>query len=746
MISKLLTVGCLAGFAAASVAQPVELVLDDRALIDFDLPPYVAEAGIRAIDYFPFEQPPRVAIQTHLADLTCEFQDASGAVVAPPFSEGGFVLEIDRIPTPFGGSDPNVGFDGQPIDRDYPLDPASGSISQIFMAGATVLDICTSGAACDAAAGASSVHLFCREAGTRVFDGDFDPIVADLTTAWSTSLAGDSPPFEVVAGDAGGTLVKLTASNAGQLDVSGVSVDVSATLPAQGLSCPQVITAGTDLAFDASCSGTWTVGDLDGGASAEIELRLIGDSGAALGESMTLSATISGQGVADVDPANDTALADASIVKITELLFGPINSIPSTSFDLTNPPAVVDFSIPLDPSRGPSELNEVVDVTLLKPSSGSFTVSSNDADFNPLTGVWSRQLGTAVTELSGTFTVESFEPGTNSFCFGVGSVQSVPGASVFISGDSQAQKCLTVTGPESVDLATSAGGPTAVVAGSAPAGSDPANLAQTLTLTNDNATFDARELVSEIRVTVPPSAGTVTVTGDGIITQDGIDPGLWIWDVGTLPVGVSANATVFVDIPASAVDGEVVTSSVSNVTVAADQNLVDPLASADVSTTIEREFDLSSSVIQALPKSGAVTAAPPGGGAAENLAFFFEVEHVLIDASNATGVEAQITVAGPGGTTLPQGTVVLESISVPPGDSSNVTGLTGDWTIGSIVNSIAIAPQATVMLSVFEGIGDGAEVCLTGAISAIGASETDINSGNDSSGEICALVVDNSSP
>jgi len=709
-----------------------------QPISDLDVPDYVIEAGVAGLRLDPFSG--RLAVNTVFADLTCEFVDANGSVVTPP--GGPFTMEIDKIGTLIGQDDPNVDYKGNPITREYSLDPALGaSITQMFLAEGPLLDICSTAGGCDEP---PATRLMCREAGTAVFGTDFEPIVADLTTTWTTSAAGDPPPFEVVAGDAAGTLVKVTASNAGELDVTGVTVDISAMLPAQGLNCPQVVTPGTDLTFDASCSGIWTVGDLNGGASDEIELRLLGDPDAALGESMTLDATISAPGVADVNPGNDTSLADANIVKSTELIFGLINSIPSTSFDLTNPPTTVNFSIPLDPSRGPSELNEIVDITLLQPATGNFTVSSNDSDFDPLAGVWSRQVGAAVTELTGTFTVDSFEPGTAIFCFGVDSVQSPPGTTVFISGDSQTQKCLNVTGPESVDLNMGAGGPASIVAGSAPAGADPSNLAQTLTLTNNNATFDARELTAEIRVTAPTSAGAISVTGDGIITQDGGDPELWLWDVGTLATGASANATVFVDIPASAVDGAVVTSSVSNATVAGDQNLVDPLVSADVTSTIEREYDLGSTVVQALPKSGAVTAVAPGG-ATGNLVFAFQVQHVLSDQSNATGVGAVISVTGPSGAALPVGTVVLEEIDVPIGDSSNITGLDGDWAIGSFPNA-GLAPTAEVMLTVLEGIGDGAQVCVTGAISAISAGETDVNAGNDSSGEICVPVVDNSSP
>ncbi|MGB0515054.1 MAG: hypothetical protein ACPGJE_09465, partial [Wenzhouxiangellaceae bacterium] len=272
---------------------------------DLDAPVYVIEAGVTSIHLQPFNS--RLVIDTAIADLTCDFVDANGAVVPPP--GGSFMVEIDRIATPPGEDDPNVDSSGTPIVREYALDSALGaSITQMLLAEGPLLDICSSTAGCDDPPG---TRLLCREAGTAVFGTDFEPIVADLTTAWSTSPAGDPPPFEVVAGDAAGTLVKITATNTGALDVGGVSVDISAVLPAQGLSCPQVVTPGTDLSFDASCFGTWTVGDLDGGGSAEIELRLLGDAAAGLGESMTLDATISAPGVADANPGNDTSVADA---------------------------------------------------------------------------------------------------------------------------------------------------------------------------------------------------------------------------------------------------------------------------------------------------------------------------------------------------------------------------------------------------------------------------------------------------
>lgn len=175
MISKFLTVACLAGFAGSAIAEPVELVLDTQPLVDFDVPPFVASAGLRSIEYFPFGNPARIVIQTRLADLTCEFQDAMGVSVDPGSGASDFVIEIDRIPTAPGQSDPNVDADGQPIDREYPLDPASGKISQFFMPDVTALDICTSVAAC-VPQGDAAVQLVCREAGTRIFAGDFEPV------------------------------------------------------------------------------------------------------------------------------------------------------------------------------------------------------------------------------------------------------------------------------------------------------------------------------------------------------------------------------------------------------------------------------------------------------------------------------------------------------------------------------------------------------------------------------------------
>jgi len=715
--------------------EPVKIMIDQQLLSEFPVSDRALAPGIESIHVQPFAR--RFVFDTRVADLTCEYQDADGNVVAEP--AGSFVLEIDKLPIPDGGPDPNIDGDGNPIDREFVIDDQTGSLTQMVLQGGSVIDICTSGQACD---DPQAVRLVCREAGTAVFGTDFDPIVADLAAGWTTS-ARDPPPFDVVAGDAGGTLVSLNVANQGELDVGDVSVEVGATLPAQGLACPEVVTSGTDLVFDADCLGTWTVGDLVGAQSAAIELRLLADAGAALGEMLTLQATVSAPGVDDADPANNTALADAGVVKQLELFFPEISSIPSTAIDLNNPPAMVNFSIQMDPTRGPSVLDDTVEVTLDLPDGGDVEVSSSDVDFDPVTGVWSPQVGTAELELIGTLAVNNFEPGTENFCFGVASVSGPPSTEVTISGDSETQVCLDVNGPETVDLEAGNSAPADVVAGSA---GDPANLAQPFTLTNLNETIAARELEAELVVSAPADAGGVTVQGDGMITRDSANPDLWHWDVGSLPAGAVASATVFIDIPSGAADGGEVSTTLQNVGIAGDQNLVDPGIASTATTTVRREYDLESVGQRALPKTGSVTAAPSGSGPAETLVFFYQVRHAVAAASDASGVEAEVLVSAPGGATLPAGTVVLEELDVPPGDSAVLDGLGADWTVGPIVNSGGVAPVAEVVVSVFEGVGDGAEVCMVGAIAAVAAGETDVNVANDASGEVCVPIVDNSAP
>lgn len=739
MIAKFLTVGWLAGFAAATVAQPVELVLDEHALVEFDVPPYVADAGIRAIDYFPFEQPPRIAIQTHLADLTCEFQDASGAVVSPPFVEGGFSIEIDRIPTPFGENDPNVNFDGQPIDRQYPLDPASGSISQIFLDGIAVLDICTSGAACAAPAG-ESVRLFCREAGTRIFDADFEAIVADLAVQWDTDPPGQP---NVVAGSVDGRIVTLTASNLGALDVGGVDVAIDGILPIAGAGCPQLLTAGADFAFDQNCSGLWSIGDLGGGEAQQLQFRVTADADAQLDDLIGLDASINSPGIGDVDLLNNQQALNLSIVKQVNLQVG-ISSVPNLELDMTQPPGSASFGISVTP-EGPSILNRMADIQLAFPSGPNVQINSTNPDFDIMSGVWSPVIGSTTSGLSVFFTVDSFEPGTANFCVGVTDAVDPASANVTLTTSGDLERCLDVIGPESVNLTLTESSPVTVVAGSAPVAGQAGNLIQTFTVANDNDTFTARELSAQIQLpaSVEPLLASVEPAA-GLTVEPG-DPTLWNWSIGDLPAGQQVSADFIFDIPPDAAGGTVVEATLLGLSVAPDQVLVDPAAGITATTTIERAYDLASEVVQSFPEPPNSVIAEPGSAPVGNLEFLYEVGHADSNASNATQVLTDIAISGPGGAVLPVGTVTIDSVSVPTGDSVSGTGLQRSWDIGSLANDVAINPRATIVLTVFEGIGDGAQVCLTGSIASTAAGESETDASNDSVA-VCASVSDGSSP
>ncbi|MDT8408548.1 MAG: hypothetical protein RQ741_02995 [Wenzhouxiangellaceae bacterium] len=462
MISKFLTAAGMAGFAVAAVAQPVELVLDDRSLVNFDVPLFAANAGIRKIDYFPFEQPPRIAIQTRLADLTCEFQNGIGAVVDSPFADGHFIIEIDRIPTPFGQRDPNMDFEGQPITRQYSLDPASGSIAQIFLGDATTMDICTSGSACAPVDG-DSVQLFCREAGTQIFDGDFEPPTLGLDGSATAS------PERIVAG-----------------------------------------TGGFDFQFGVANSGDLTASDL---------VMSVG-----------------------LDPLlADVTQQDSAVV-----------------------------------SRG---------------------------SYDAVTGLW---------------TIGTLEQAAAAF----------------------------------IDFSFSAGS-------SVPAGTD----------------FCGAMILE-------------SVAGDVI-----------------------------------------------------DQ----AAAGSGTCTRIDREYDLEAVVAQSFPSPGTSVVAASGSVSMPNLEFLFEVGHVDKSASDASDILAGILISGPGGASLPAGTVVVNGIDVPTGDSLSGIGLQREWGLGILDNNVTINPRAAVLLTVFEGIGDGAQVCLTGSILSTAVDETDVDGGN-ASGEVCATVSDPSTP
>ena len=415
MILKFVTVCSLAGFAAVASAQPVELMLDERALNHFDVPPYVADAGVRSISYFPFEQPPRIAIHTRFADLTCEFQDASGTVVAPPFSEGNFVLEIDRIPTPFGESDPNVASDGQPIDRDYPLDTASGSISQMLMDREIVLDICTSGAACEATVG-ESVQLFCREAGTAVFGADFEPPILNLIGDAATSTAS------AVAGQDGFNL-EFSIENTGDLDAEDLTMRVLLDALPQGVSTTSAPNASQGT-FDAGTE-IWDVGLLEAGATATLDFSFSVDSDAIDAEQFCGSMALDNVSGDPTSPGAADAGACVELIRQVDLTLEAIEEPKGVDpVDVSAGDVSFSYLFGLE-NVGPSDASGVaMNLEMqLPPGVTVDQVTPFSGTFDPQTGVWtlgvissgslSRQIRVDVTVAQGT------TPGADVICAGL---------------------------------------------------------------------------------------------------------------------------------------------------------------------------------------------------------------------------------------------------------------------------------------------------------------------------------------
>ncbi|GAB4171065.1 MAG: hypothetical protein Kow0020_05580 [Wenzhouxiangellaceae bacterium] len=426
----------------------VGLVIDDQVIFpvsggqsDLNAPAYVTAAGFaskngqEAIEYNPSTG--RLSMQTLYADLTCGYFDGNGNPVAPP--SGLFTLQIDRIPIPVGGPDPNVDYLGQPILREFPLDVAGGaSISQMFLTEGPLLDICSSLAGCDTPQG---VHLRCREAGTLVFNGDFEPPVLNLlgsvTTSGSTAVVGaDTMQFN------------YAIHNAGQLNAADLVMQFSLDALPAGVTLTSV-TPSTG-SYDQQ-TGLWTVGQLDAGNTATINFSFStqpnGPHALNYCTAMTL-ASVTG------NPVNP-ALADAGdcvqLVREVDLLTtaeeDPFNIDP---VDLSAGNVSYRYFLSVE-NEGPSNASGLqLQLSLTLPSGVQLdSVSTLDGTYDPQTQVWTlgnlaagaspRQLRVDVTVTTTT------AAGTNVICAGLAPLAI--NEPLVNTGDDQAQECTSVTGP-----------------------------------------------------------------------------------------------------------------------------------------------------------------------------------------------------------------------------------------------------------------------------------------------------------
>jgi hypothetical protein len=675
----------LGGLLSVPVQAQVMLSIDGQPAVE-------TESEITSIVYKPAQR--RLEVRTAWDDLRC-VPNPDGPNVTLPIPQPGvdFVFALDQLPGD--------------VDGEYVIE-SDGSIAQLAAAiggDPTTLSIVTSDSRINNCNGADCAVLVCAPGGTPIFSGDFEPIAADLGVRWDTVPVDG--PLEIVAGDASGTIIALTARNTGSLDATAVTVDVDVATQSGSIPCPTVVSGGNGFSFDGSCSGTWTIGDLASGGESVMELRYTADATASNGALASSDALIDSPTVADINPQDNSAAIDLEVVKETRLLIAT-DSIPSTPLDLNAGPDSFVFEVDVTP-QGPSTLNEPVVFDITFPPGGDYDVQITDPDYNALDGTWSPLVGSSQLALFGTVTVNSYEPGSANFCFGVDSfAASSPQSTVTVNPASSEIMCLDVDGPETIDLTAQATADATVVAGSA-SGINPGNLVQTIELSNNNATFDASNVDALITLDLP--AG-VTLNGTPSVSLGNISEvnGDWQWTISTLPAGQTATADFWYDVSASTADSAQITTTMSSVTIDPGQILANPVPSTPVTTDVDREIDL---VVTSGESADPVA---PGGA----LVYVFQVANA--GPSNASAITLDFDEVLPVGVSI---------TSVAPnflGSFSN-----GVWTIPTLSVNAAIAPALTVTIDVGTGAVPGNAI--SGTVTVSGSNETRINTGNDSSAE-----------
>lgn len=678
----------LLGLVAGTARADVQLSIDG-------LPPILTQSDIAEIVYRPSDR--RLEVRTQWDDLRCVLNPDGPQVSLPEPQPGDFVFALDT-------------YDGDVLGE-YVIE-SDGSIAQLIAAiqgDTSVLQIVTSAARVANCDGQECATLVCAPGGTPVFSGGFEPIAADLAVNWTTSPDGE--PLEMVAGDTPRTMI-LTASNDGQLDATSVFVDVDVLVPGDGsIPCPTVVSGGAGFSFDANCSGTWNVGDLAAQSSVQLVLDYSAASNATLGATAVSDAVIDAPTVADINPANNSASVDLDVTRQAELLVDAV-SIPSAVLDLTSGPASLNFSISVDPARGPSDLNNQIAFGIEMPTAGDVQFDITNPAYDGVSQTWTPTVGVLPVELTGSMTVNTFEPGMQNFCFGLVSATPVDaGVDVFIAADSDQIRCLDVVGPETVALSLDSSAPATVIAGDSGSG----NLVQEFTLSNDNATFDGENVGADLLVTLPAAGVSVdAVTASmGTVTSTGTDT--WDWSIALLPAGQSATLEVVYTVDASASALEVVGAGVDNLSVDPSQVVANPGESASVATTIDREIDL-------VVTSGASAASVQPG---DTLTYQFQASNV--GPSDGSGVELDLT------TVLPADVTVTSVTSSFQGTYSN-----GTWTIPSLAAGGAIAATLTVDMAVGTGATPAPDA-ISATVAVTASNETRINGGNDASTETTTI-------
>lgn len=706
-----MTVVIAAVIAPFSIHAQVGLTVDNKVLLplgglsaDLDAPGYVVDAGFAsqggnpAIRYEPANA--RLVMQTRFADLSCDYFDATGQPVVPP--SGSFTVEVDRIPTPLGGQDPNVDFSGQPISREFTLDVAAGaSIMHMFLAEGPLLDICSSAAACVQPQG---VHLRCRQAGTAVFNGDFEAPILSLsgsaTSSAATAIAG-ADGFELEfgidnTGDLGAPDLVLQI----ELDAlpSGLAL-LGAALPSQG-------------SFDAN-TGLWDLGLLEAGTSASLNFAF--NATASAPDGVEYCGAISLNSV-NGDPLNPAAVDAATCIDVErriDLVTAALVDPKGTELvDVTNGDVSYSylFSVRNDGPSNSGGVAMALDLQLppgvqldgVVPVNGSYDAQTGIWTVGPVSsGSIGRQIRVDVTVGQGT------TPGTDVICAGI-SVSAANEQRINIFDD-QIEECTSVVGPPTIDLVAAI-----ELSNAAPvAGSGSGNFELVHRITNNTA-IEATGIQATVAAAVTPAG----VDLDSETVAAGTQLTGTLWEIPTLAPGESVEIRRVFTVDPTALSGDQICGSLTGLS--ANEDLIDIGDDSDAAcASIAREVDLVIQVFNTAP-----TVQP--GAAAGTPTYQFQVSNA--GPSNASNLDLELSELLPSGVSRGAPSFLVGSFS---------------GSIWSIATMAVGQPAATLtlMYTVDSSAmpGDTIQAALT--VQTVAAGETLINTGNDQATAISTIAA-----
>ncbi len=684
------------------VSAQVGLTIDTDVLFplsgldsDLDAPGYVVDAGFADKDGNPairYETAnSRLVMETSFADLTCEYFDAAGQPAPPP--PGSFTVEIDRIPAPPGGNDPNVDYNGEPIEREFVLDVAGGaSITQMFLAEGPLLDICSSAGGCSDPLG---VHLRCRQAGTAVFNGDFEAPTLNLLGTAVTSSA------TVVAGS-GAFQLEFSIENAGDLDAPDLAMLVALDALPAGVVATASASASRGV-FDSN-SGIWDIGLLASGDSATLSFPFSAAASAPDGVDFCGSMVLNSVSGDPINPAAADAAACIDLVRRVDLVTAALEDPEDIDpVDVTNGDVSYSYIFSLE-NVGPSDASGVameldlqfpVGVLLdqVLPFSGSYDAQTGIWTIGAISsGSLDRRIRVDLTVTQGT------TPGVDVVCAGL--LLNTINEQRISTADDEIEECTSVIGPPTVDLVAEIELSTAAPV----SGSGSGNLTIAHRVTNNTAI-----VATGVQASVDPDNLPPGVVRDSEQVAAGTQLTGTLWEIASLQPGQSVEIVRTYTIDASALSGDAICGALGSLS--ANEDLIATGDDSDSAcATVSRQVDLLVQVVNTAP-----TVQP--GAPAGTPTFQFQVTN--LGPSNASGIELELS-------ELPLPTGVTRSAPFPIGGSFFGT----TWTIASLEAGQA-ANTLTLSYTVDTSASPGGIIEASVALQALASGEQAINTGND---------------